>query len=211
MTRVALCNVNPGMVTARYMESVLHSFLAQASLELELGYLHSFGIYIPELREGLANEFLGCEEPFDWMLTVDSDIRFEPSDVKTLVDAGEGHGLDVVGGLYLSSWSDGVGPVAWHGEPPLDPRFSMDDVDGHIHEVGAIGTGFLLVRRQAVESVKERYGRVFDTAYEDDASGKRVFLGEDILFCRRLRELGYPVHLHTGVRVGHEKGVMLGA
>lgn len=35
-------------------------------------------------------------------------------------------------------------------------------------------------------------------------------MGEDLTFCLRCAAAGIPVHVHTGVQVGHMKSVMLG-
>jgi GT2 family glycosyltransferase len=35
-------------------------------------------------------------------------------------------------------------------------------------------------------------------------------MGEDLTFCLRAAAAGYPIHVHTGVQVGHMKSTTLG-
>jgi hypothetical protein len=37
-----------------------------------------------------------------------------------------------------------------------------------------------------------------------------ALMGEDLTFCLRCQAAGIPVHVHTGIQVGHMKPVMLG-
>jgi GT2 family glycosyltransferase len=205
-----MCNVNPGVVNARYMESVLASFMASRQLGLEIGYMHAHGIYIPQLRERLARSFLD-DEDHDYMLCVDSDVIWSPADLGALVDAGE-NGCDIVGGLGYNSWPEGVKPMAWTTEPPgnhveQDVIEQARDNDEALIEVGSIATAMLLVRRSVVAALVEAHGRVFDL---EDETGVGGFTGEDVLFCRRARALGFKVWLHADVRLRHEKTVTLG-
>jgi hypothetical protein len=65
----------------------------------------------------------------------------------------------------------------------------------------ATGSAFLLIHRSAVRRVMEKFGTCYGRI--PDVDGK--LRGEDVSFCVRLRELGIPVLIHTGVRTTHYK------
>ena len=76
------------------------------------------------------------------------------------------------------------------------------------YEVGAIGTGMMMIRRRVLEDERmwiggER-GAVFQNIY---GPMKNIKVSEDLDFCRRARTLGYTVVAHGGIKVGHVKTV----
>jgi hypothetical protein len=141
---------------------------------------------------------------FNSFLWVDDDIHFTREDFEAMACAP----VDVVGGLYVKRHKLQTpvynGP---EGEPhPLIPE---------IVTVKEIGTGFLRVTRRALEEVVPHVCRIGDWQHFFDAgvacgvSGKPdSYLTEDYAFCLNCRVSDIPVHLHKGVRLGHE-GMMV--
>jgi hypothetical protein len=66
------------------------------------------------------------------------------------------------------------------------------------------------MRKEALDALKypffnadlQRIETVNGTILEDLCS-------EDVAFCKNLQRAGYQIMLHTGLRVGHEKSVIL--
>lgn len=199
---LAIGNVNGGTVRAGYLESVL-----RAGFEFGCGYLHAQGLYVPELREEVARRFLD-ETEHEWLLFVDSDILFTPDNVRVLLESSDRADRPVVSGTYFADFRSGVKPVAWIDEPDSE---HVDWRQGarvsSLVECGTVGAGFLLIHRGVLELLREKHGVCFE-AERDVESGKVV--GEDVLFCRRVRACGVPVFLNAGVTVGHEKTLALG-
>jgi hypothetical protein len=78
-------------------------------------------------------------------------------------------------------------------------------------QVSATGTGFLLMHRGALEKVRRHAGDTAAPWFRESPVGAPLSLmGEDMTFCLRAGAAGIPVHVHTGVQVGHMKPEMLG-
>lgn len=139
------------------------------------------------------------------VLFVDADIRFKAADVFTLVL----HAVDVIGGCCPLKKE----PVVYALNPlPGGQR------DGDRLEVTTIGTGFVLIARNALQRMFDGYPEtkyvdsmglgagyepfmyaLFDTAI--DPAGR--YLSEDWTFCIRWRNLGGAVWADRSLRLGH--------
>lgn len=162
-------------------------------------------------RNKVAADFLSTDG--EWLFMVDTDMGFAPDTVDRLVAAADPKARPVVGGLCF-----GVNRIAeapFHGErfrvrptvyewddgdepgfrPVLDyPRDRLVRVDG-------TGAACLLVHR----GVLERLRSIGDGWFDPISLGGHRF-SEDLSFCLRLRELGIPLHVDTGVKTTHHKG-----
>ena len=77
--------------------------------------------------------------------------------------------------------------------------------------VDGTGTGFLLMHRDALETVAKAVGDPAAPWFREmPGQAPLALLAEDLTFCLRCRLAEVPVHVHTGVRIGHMKPVMLG-
>jgi hypothetical protein len=86
--------------------------------------------------------------------------------------------------------------------------------------VGATGTGCLLVHRSVFAAMKQPHPNGWGTLpngqpnpypwFQEGLTGPRGEpFGEDVVFCRRARAMGIPVHVHTGIQCGHVKSFVL--
>jgi hypothetical protein len=67
------------------------------------------------------------------------------------------------------------------------------------------------MHRDALETVKAASRDVAAPWFRESPVGAPLTLmGEDMTFCLRAAAAGIPVHVHTGVQVGHMKPQMLG-
>ena len=139
---------------------------------------------------------------FNSFLWVDDDIHFTREDFEELACAP----VDVVGGVYVKR-HPGLTPVynGPEGEPhPLIPE---------IVTVKEVGTGFLRVTRRALEGIAPQivaddsgWRHYFHAgmSYGDNDSGLPSYKSEDYAFCHACNVADIPVHIHKGVRLGHE-------
>jgi hypothetical protein len=74
--------------------------------------------------------------------------------------------------------------------------------------VGATGAAFLLMHRDALERVAKASGDRAAPWFRESVIGAAL-VGEDLTFCLRCAAAGIPVHVHTGVKIGHMKTTML--
>lgn len=151
------------------------------------------GTSLPHQRAVLVGEFL--KSACTHLLFVDSDIAWNIHQAAQLWQADR----EFVGGTYVKK-------VAGN-------KFAADIIgtrDGALVECRQIGTGFLLVQRAAIERMVSHYS---DARYESEG---RVLVGlfhqqpgentEDVSFCRRWRDIGGRVWMHTGVVLPHYDG-----
>lgn len=151
------------------------------------------GTSLMRQRDMLVSAFMAsaCSH----LLWVDSDMAWSAEDAQKLFDTGE----DFIGGTYCRKSPN----------KPLTAHL-LPNQKGELVEATHVGTGFLLVSRAAIERMLEAYAA--DT-YE--SAGKRytsLFLQninegtEDLSFCRRWRDIGGKVWMHTGVVLPHMDG-----
>ena len=134
------------------------------------------------------------------MMWLDADIEFTPEDVAAV------HNLDAdIGvGVYAMKKRDAQWFAAWKDGALVK---DLDQYKGPI-EVDYAGTGFMLIRRNVIQSLSktaESYegpnGRVpalYMTPINNDG-----FESEDYHFCRKAREAGFKIIMDPSVRLGH--------
>ena len=124
----------------------------------------------------------------DYIWFVDSDMTFPQTALLRLLI----HQKDIVGATYVKR----VPPFPLLGTP-LDPQ--PDDHDAGLIEMTRIPTGCLLIRM----SVFERLTKPYFYFGVDKETG--AILGEDYLFCDRVREQGLRIWCDTALsqELGH--------
>jgi hypothetical protein len=167
---------------------------------------------IHKARNSLAYQFLTkCDA--DLYLSLDTDISFDPGHVERLIS----HNKPVVWGPYC------------HKKPGLDwscraIEGKRPDPETRLQEMAAVGTGFLLVRREVFEKIRREHPEIAhiedwaehrgETKWDffsegivtDEVFDKPTFLTEDFYFCKRCREAGFPIYADTGFYVMHWDG-----
>lgn len=177
-------------------------------------YLGLFsGPMIDTARNQLCRSFLDHTDRPEWLLMVDTDMTFTPSDFYRLLTIADEQERPVVGGLCFAGGPAGIWPVMLVARPSDDENgFTLQQVRGYpkdtLCKVDATGAAFLLVHRRVLAEMLaldlESPAPWFRVAYQ----GKRQF-GEDVPFCLRCRTMGVPIYVHTGVKIGHVKSHVL--
>ena len=166
--------------------------------------------------EGSKGEPVSGMPRCEWMMFIDSDLRFTPDDVHKLLNSGK----KVIGGLYSKKKLGGKWVINTLTSEDVMPETGL-------MKIRYIGTGFLLIHRSIYEQIIEAYPGI---AYEEDgnmkdygwhnhrwdfwpvgvktyttAEGKKKkrYLSEDWYFCERLQEMGIDVWAHVDVRLTH--------
>lgn len=181
----------------------IHQIRAQVA-----GGHHSNGLY----QRPFTNQLV-----YDYLLWIDSDIDFMPSDFDSLITMN----VDVATGWYYQA--NGL-PVAGYfvkrefpypetDSPPL-PLYGIDYIYSFRNDTDIVtktepyridwcGMGWMLIRKGVMERLKFpwfapkiiRYNRSED--YE--------VLSEDLSFALNLRDAGIDMWVNPLIRVGHEK------
>jgi GT2 family glycosyltransferase len=165
-------------------------------------------------RNLVTDDFLRRQRA-PWLLMVDTDMVWAPDALDRLIAAADVRERPIVGGLCYSPAAGETRPVMYE----LIRKDSGELAFAHWEtwpedacvRVSATGTGFLLMHRAALEKVAACSKDVAAPWFRESPVGAPLSLmGEDMTFCLRAGAAGIPVHVHTGVSVGHMKPVMLG-
>lgn len=116
---------------------------------------------------------------------VDDDMLFPPSALVQLL----AHDLPIVGGLYYGRSAPHL-PIAYR--KVFDNQWvATTKFCPGLQEVDAIGAGCLLIKREVFEKLSRPWFEFSDR------------MGEDMWFCERAREAGYPIVLDADVKARH--------
>lgn len=139
---------------------------------------------------------------YDFLMWIDSDSVYTPSDFKKLLDLN----VDIATGLVPVD-PQGRGAVGqfndWKAMQYLDLRKVPQDKPPF--EVGFCGFAFLLVRKGVFEALE--YPWFDEVSYTID--NLIVLPGEDFRWCMKVHEKGFKIVAHPSVRIGHEKRVIM--
>jgi hypothetical protein len=195
--------------------------------ELNLKMLFKDGdALITRARASLISQFL--DDPgATHLLFVDADIGFEPEQVLRLIECG----ADMCAAIYpikRIDW-DKVKKTIEAARPTpaaasLNYVFEVDDPNAVIAQAGFVkvryaGTGFLMIRRQALERMCARYPQLkykrdhsIDAATASDnrfalfecmIADDGTYLSEDFAFCKRWTDMGGEIWADLNSRLSH--------
>lgn len=146
----------------------------------------------------------------DWLLWVDSDVVLTAEILKKLWDTADKVSRPVVTGVYFVS--KGMEATLMTPMPALfldkeGDEYMMEFVHplpvDSVIEVDSAGMGLVLMHKSVVPLLREKFPDQSFFAEKD--LGKDKFVGEDIIFFRKLKECGVKVHAHTGALAQHMK------
>ena len=207
--RVCLGLICPGHVRVEMYASHINALALCDKKKVWLtGFLpHITGPYLDNGRNEVVGSFLNQPELGDWLLFVDDDIEFSPSDVEELASIADHETAPVVSGVYVS-------PLKEHGNSPI--AFRRDENMQHIPlnleavaqtdevlPIDSAGAGFLLLSRPLLERMMHLFGSPDPWFCEPTLYQRRH--GEDLGFFLRVRDMGIQPLLHCGVKLGHIK------
>ncbi len=163
--------------------------------------------YTDEARNKIVEAFLALKDDTEYLLMVDADIEFEKDAISRTMWVAQNFDADVVWGNYsLGTFSNSIftkDPESFYAVP-------MDDLKPNkIYEgIYAGGTGWCLMNRRILEAFKEKYPAPwhwFERELVDGDQGKKIRLGEDLSFGKRVWESGGKQIGYTGVVLFHHK------
>lgn len=172
------------------------SALAMKNLIIPLNYVwHSTSGYPIDIsRDHLVRKAL--EDNVDYIFFLDTDV-VPPQDTLLQLLPWK---LPIISGLY---WTKARVPGAYKFHPDsghiksLDPPFDPP----RVIEVDAVGSGCLLIDARVFKKIPPPWFKwdMFPWAPPEESPGH----SEDINFCLKAKEHGFPVYLHTGIRCKH--------
>ena len=212
--RVTVGWIDPGKVDADFCMSMIT--LLNARSERVAGATRVGGSLLSRQRNELVVAFLD-NTASDWLFIIDSDETITPEAFDKLCAAAHDKDRPIVAGLYFGSWpGDGIypTPVPMILRRNETGRFdAVDDIpDNTIIDIDAAGTGALLIHRSVLEAMRAKSAASPVAEHEAgrwcwfrDMPAGGDWIGEDIYFCMRAKDLGFPIVAATGARLGHHK------
>jgi len=140
---------------------------------------------LSESRQNISKS--AVEAGADWVLFVDSDMRFPKYTIERLI----AHDVDVVS-VNCSKRKRPVGPTARkkNGHISGESQSIWPDKDVHgLEQVETVGFGVILIRA----SVFKRLG--WPWFCQPWVENVQRWVGEDIYFCGRCQEAGIPIYI----------------
>jgi hypothetical protein len=228
-----------GMAHGLYMKSCLdlQNIMNKYGVEVRFSFLFNESL-ITRARNYLVDEFLRSN--FTHMLFIDSDINFNAQDVVALLALDK----DVIGGPYPKktiNWKNVVEAIKKN--PDITPKDLEKVVGEYVFnvvkgtkkfnvteplEVMEIGTGFMMVKREVFDKIKDAYPSIhykpdhvgqanfdgsryihayFDTVIDTKESmiggGSDRYLSEDYMFCQMWRKIGGEIYLCPWMKTQH--------
>ena len=178
------------------MESQKYGF------SVHLAHLSGSSI-ITRARNSLVNQFMesDCTE----MLFVDADVNFKVKDVLRIMALGSDK--DVVCGAYPRRADDKMFFTdIWFNE-----HGGIELTDGLLR-VERVGTGFMFIRRHVIQTLMDKHPewKYYVEVEEKDhyslfdfQSTAKGYIGEDYLFCDRVRAEGFKIYIDPDINLGH--------
>ena len=204
---VAYCH-DEQSVGAKFHRSMMMLMLRDSAREqiVDIIDLES-GPRIPTARNTMTRAFMDHPSRPEWCLMVDADMSFGPDAFERTLAVADPIKAPIVGGLCFAGGSSGVVKPTIRIITSLEP-LTIDTLydypQDELIQVDATGAAWLLIHRSVFEKVEEAHRDHPYTWFADSVYGGNE-LGEDITFCLRARQLGIPVHVHTGIHIGHMK------
>ena len=148
----------------------------------------------------------------DWLLMIDSDERLSLQTWHKLIDSAHDKDRPIVSGLVFAAFfddQDGLRPVPTIYK--MDSEKGLQPIDAYpideLIEVDAVGTGCLLIHRSVLLDMQNQAtpNQGKDWAWFVEGAIDGTYFGEDLLFSKRLKSMGYKIFAHTGAILPHHK------
>ena len=173
------------------------------------------GPLLVQNRNTILYEFL--ESKAEFLMLIDDDTAWNAKDVINLVNKN----LPVVGGVCPSKGN----PTAFPFKPMLknDNEVEVCNKTGLL-KVEFVGPAFILLKRELIVEMYDTFTNLFynqpdaEHFYSGSKEGphrkicslfkteieNEDFIGEDVFFCNRIRELGYDILVDPFITLSHD-------
>jgi hypothetical protein len=116
----------------------------------------------------------------------------------------------VVSGVYfISKENEGSlmrpFPALFHNVSEFEIRFVHPLPENQVIQVDHAGFGFVMMHRSVIQKMRDKHGKASFFTESAASNDDDHFIGEDIIFFRKMKEAGIPLHAHTGAQVKHIK------
>lgn len=207
--RVAIGWCDPGQVDGKFAATMMRLVSDRSGRLGSTVRVEGSGL-ISRMRNQIVSTFLDKSDDA-WLLMIDVDETLSVPAFDKLVNAAHAEERPIVSGLVFAAFDRGglyplAVPTIYHDNGTMFTPLHDYPADTLL-AVDAAGTGCLLVHRSVLEHLRtlatEDEGPDYCWFQDRPISGR--WHGEDLLFSRKARAAGYPIHCHTGAVLPHRK------
>ena len=196
-----------GLVDGKFAHCVANALIECKNFDINIvNTIRVLGNQIARQRQTVYNTWK--ENPTDWILWIDSDILFDSIYIKKIIDSADENDRPVVSGLYFISKN----PESSLMEPTAAAFINVDKYliksihpipENEIIEIDNAGMGFVLMNKSIIEKIEKNYPNEF--LFKENEENGDNFIGEDIAFFRKLKNIQIPIYLNTEIKLQHLK------
>lgn len=128
-------------------------------------------------------------------LWVDDDAFWTNGTILRMLGGMAQAKVDILAGWFCGRAERSAAKAFYHGG--RSPRIGIDCSDNELVEIDRCGFHFVMHRLELLEELKAEYG---DDLFSPGPVNEH---GEDVAFCRRARNLGKRIFVHTGCPIVH--------
>ena len=208
--RVCIGMVNNGTIDALLAMDLIHVAREKGGHFDHMVQVGNVGL-TTRSRNVVIKTFLETTDA-DWLLMIDSDERLKLETWHKLIDAAHDKDRPIVSGLVFAAFfdnEDGLRPVPTIYK--MDMEKGLQPIDAYpideLIEVDAVGTGCILIHRKVLLDMQSQAtpNQGKDWAWFVEGAIDGTYFGEDLLFSKRLKSMGYKIFAHTGAILPHHK------
>lgn len=212
--KVSIGSCDPGIVNGAFAYRLIQLAQARSARLGPFVRVKGSGL-LSKQRNRVVKQFLDGTKS-DWLLLIDSDEQLTLEAFDKLLETAHDKERPVVAGLVFAGFGIEGAPY-----PKPVPAIFQDAPEGFlplykydkdsVFEIDAAGTGCLLIHRSVLEKMRETAdaNQGTDWCWFWDGPIDGNWIGEDLLFCRRIRALGFPIYVNTGAILPHQKSYWL--
>jgi GT2 family glycosyltransferase len=212
--KVSIGSCDPGTVNGAFAYRLIQLAQARSARLGPFVRVKGSGL-LSKQRNRVVKQFLDGTKS-DWLLLIDSDEQLSVEAFDKLLETAHDKERPVVAGLVFAGFGIEGAPY-----PKPVPAIFQDAPEGFlplykydknsVFEIDAAGTGCLLIHRSVLEKMRETADKNqgTDWCWFWDGPVDGNWIGEDLLFCRRIRALGFPIYVNTGAILPHQKSYWL--
>ena len=206
---VAIGWCDNGMVDGKFTEGLMSAVITGGANKMPITTsIRVQGNQIGRQRQVLW-DYWADNMKTDWLLWVDSDIVLTPEVMQKLWATADKHHRPVVSGVYFIS-KDNEGalmkpyPVLFNDVSEYQVQYVHPLPQNEVIKCDSAGFGLVLMHKSIIPTMREKYPN--QSMFMETSTGNdEQFIGEDIIFFRKMKAAGIPLHAHTGALVKHMK------
>jgi GT2 family glycosyltransferase len=198
-----------GMVDGKFAEGLMYTTITSPTRKIPVGNaIRVQGNQIGRQRQALLDMWYDNVKT-EWLLWVDSDIVLTLDILETLWKLADKNTHPVVSGVYFiskqmeSSLMQPMPALFNETGEEFSIRYLHPLPKDQVVKVDCAGLGLTLMHRSVVPKLRAKFPNESMFAELENLGEK--FVGEDIVFFRKLKAAGVDVHAHTGAIAKHMK------